>query len=568
MKKTKILSLLGAVLVLSLSSCNIGAVNIVVGNSSSDSSSIEETTSEQTTEDGTTSSDASSENNNNDNTESLDNSEDSKTNESSTVVETTELVEETTSSSSSDSNPEIWENDDEYFTEEYSFNHTWVAADFGSSVSSQKLTAGSLTLDGLTWSYTAVSTYFADDTNNNKGLQIGSSNNPQTEGWTLSCDFGETVQITYFSVVLSCGSQGSFSYDVSIDNNSVFSNTSSSTSPSTYSTNLSSIGSSLSLTLTASSKAMYIDTMYFILLVNKDSNLIGGSGAPDYSGDGSDSPSTGGSSSGEYEIDPTIESRDPITPGTGSIPSTKYTVSSSTVTNYYKDIDMTETGTKLEKDLHDLISSMTMYSYGDARYILCYADESVYYPGYVYGFYDGDLLNAEWDQGATWNREHTWPCVRMYASNSTGGRPDNYTKNRTSDLHNLRACCSTGNTARGAGYFDTYSSSNTFYPNYTKGALSGSTHRYEGDFRGDAARICFYMYVRYGRYDDEITLNLSSNISDLDYYTMGNLSTLLTWNQEDPVDEFETQRNNRIYEYQGNRNPFIDYPDLANNLFA
>lgn len=42
----------------------------------------------------------------------------------------------------------------------------------------------------------------------------------------------------------------------------------------------------------------------------------------------------------------------------------------------------------------------------------------------------------------------------------------------------------------------------------------------------------------------------------------------MIWHEEDPVDEFEIQRNNRIYEYQGNRNPFIDYADLATILYA
>ena len=87
-------------------------------------------------------------------------------------------------------------------------------------------------------------------------------------------------------------------------------------------------------------------------------------------------------------------------------------------------------------------------------------------------------------------------------------------------------------------------------------------HEYKGDFRGDTARILFYMYVRYEG------LNLTSNTNGINDTTMGNLSTLLTWNELDPVDDFETQRNNRIYEYQGNRNPFIDYSSLANTIFA
>lgn len=67
------------------------------------------------------------------------------------------------------------------------------------------------------------------------------------------------------------------------------------------------------------------------------------------------------------------------------------------------------------------------------------------------------------------------------------------------------------------------------------------------------------------RYD---FLSLADDIYNASETSMGKLSVLLRWNELDPVDDFEIQRNNRIYEFQGNRNPFIDYPLLANTLFA
>ncbi|MCD8203649.1 MAG: endonuclease, partial [Coprobacillus sp.] len=48
----------------------------------------------------------------------------------------------------------------------------------------------------------------------------------------------------------------------------------------------------------------------------------------------------------------------------------------------------------------------------------------------------------------------------------------------------------------------------------------------------------------------------------------GDLATLIEWNTEDPVDDFEKQRNNRIEEYQGNRNPFIDHPEYASKIYS
>ena len=49
---------------------------------------------------------------------------------------------------------------------------------------------------------------------------------------------------------------------------------------------------------------------------------------------------------------------------------------------------------------------------------------------------------------------------------------------------------------------------------------------------------------------------------------LGDLALLLQWNQTDPRDDFEMNRNNYIYTWQVNRNPFIDYPLLANYVFG
>ena len=44
------------------------------------------------------------------------------------------------------------------------------------------------------------------------------------------------------------------------------------------------------------------------------------------------------------------------------------------------------------------------------------------------------------------------------------------------------------------------------------------------------------------------------------------LDTLIQWHLDDPVDAFEMRRNDRIEYHQGNRNPFIDYPELLDYL--
>lgn len=89
----------------------------------------------------------------------------------------------------------------------------------------------------------------------------------------------------------------------------------------------------------------------------------------------------------------------------------------------------------------------------------------------------------------------------------------------------------------------------------------------QGSWRGDVARSLFYMAVRFESLNvvngDPIELS-SGNPS----YQIGDLATLLTWNTSDPRDDFEMNRNNYIYTWQMNRNPFIDYPSLADYIFG
>lgn len=67
--------------------------------------------------------------------------------------------------------------------------------------------------------------------------------------------------------------------------------------------------------------------------------------------------------------------------------------------------------------------------------------------------------------------------------------------------------------------------------------------------RGNIARALFYMHKKYG-------LKLSAHM----------IKMLVRWNREDPPSNQEIERNNKIESIQGNRNPYIDNPDLANKL--
>ena len=97
-----------------------------------------------------------------------------------------------------------------------------------------------------------------------------------------------------------------------------------------------------------------------------------------------------------------------------------------------------------------------------------------------------------------------------------------------------------------------------------------------GKRKGDMARAILYMAIRYeGGVDpntgqSEPDLELTNDRSKIVITSaspayMGLLSTLLAWHAADPPDNAERERNEVIFSFQGNRNPFIDHPEWATN---
>ncbi|MBI9008567.1 MAG: endonuclease [Tenericutes bacterium] len=177
-------------------------------------------------------------------------------------------------------------------------------------------------------------------------------------------------------------------------------------------------------------------------------------------------------------------------------------------------------------------------SYDDARYILDETDADPDVPGNVILVYSRLSVSGVWDYGATWNREHVWP--QSLLGTSAGGT------NIASDLHNLMAADPDFNSSRGNKYFDNATTTVAYEP--------------PDEVKGDVARILFYMIVMYDY------LNLVDELPVV--YEMALLATLLEWHEMDPVDDWEENRNDVIFSYQDNRNPFIDYPHFVEMIFG
>lgn len=219
---------------------------------------------------------------------------------------------------------------------------------------------------------------------------------------------------------------------------------------------------------------------------------------------------------------------------------------------FYESLNGIDDQVEFFNKLRDLIS-VKQITYNDARIVLEKSDISTTNSNKLLGIYDGKLLNNKWDSGKTWNREHVWPRSRfgVYRESMDREIPSIY-----SDVHNLRAADIETNKNR-----SNYLFKNPQTPT-SKNTVIGTSFYYPGDSqKGDVARILLYMVLRYKNLRLLDIHESTSNYSP-EGNSFGTLSTLLKWHIDDPVDEFELNRNNVIYKYQKNRNPFIDYPNL------
>ncbi|MCB0475163.1 MAG: endonuclease [Flavobacteriaceae bacterium] len=237
---------------------------------------------------------------------------------------------------------------------------------------------------------------------------------------------------------------------------------------------------------------------------------------------------------------------------------------------YYNGVDFSLNGMALKAVLSAKISSNnTPLPYTSSSYDVWNADkdsdEDPNNTNNVILIYNGQSepkTNTEGDDNIgtypkIWNREHVFPkSLATPKLNTDNPGPG-------TDMHNIRACNKTVNTARDNAKFIDGS-----------GSYSGNTtYWYPGDeFKGDVARMVMYMYLRYDGNGSSIaeTQCLPKNVG------VGNpvsndsnmIDLFLQWNADDPVSEIERQRNVISEEKQGNRNPFIDNPYLATKIWG
>lgn len=231
------------------------------------------------------------------------------------------------------------------------------------------------------------------------------------------------------------------------------------------------------------------------------------------------------------------------------------------------------TGKALQQALHDIIDDHTVIPYDNLYNCFLttdvrpgnivwdmYSDKPGSTPAYVYTYGTGQECGNYNSEADCFNREHSFPkswfddASPMYSDLFHLYPTDGYVNNRRSNYP-------FGETAN-----PSWTSSNgsmvgpSSWPGYT-GIVFEPIDEYKGDF----ARTYFYMATRY--YGEDAGWSGSDMTSGAQPKPWA-LSMLLAWHRADAVSTKETNRNNEVYKYQNNRNPFIDDPQFAEKIWG
>lgn len=271
-------------------------------------------------------------------------------------------------------------------------------------------------------------------------------------------------------------------------------------------------------------------------------------------------------------------------------------VSDGSVGGYYSQVN-TSSPEQLRCTLHALIRNHTVYPYsGGTTNTWTVLEAAQTDPAnanqiidvYRNRAYTKVSARAGTGSGLTYNREHTWPNSLGFPSTTGDLGLDNapYT-----DAHMLYLSDTQWNADRGNSPYGNCTVPASCAEDVTEanGGFGGGSGTYPGNSnwygnntfetwghrKGDVARAVMYMAIRYeggldsrGQTepdleltDDRAKIIATSNYAQPAY--MGLLSDLLAWNLADPPDTAERARDEVVFTYQHNRNPFVDHPEWA-----
>lgn len=110
----------------------------------------------------------------------------------------------------------------------------------------------------------------------------------------------------------------------------------------------------------------------------------------------------------------------------------------------------------------------------------------------------------------------------------------------------------------------------TFVGHPVSGQGGGNNYVYEpaDEYKGDFARVFMYMFTTYENISWKSDKSWMFEVGSEDMFKPWAVALLLKWHRQDPVSQKEIDRNEAIYRIQGNRNPYIDAPELAEYVWG
>lgn len=241
-----------------------------------------------------------------------------------------------------------------------------------------------------------------------------------------------------------------------------------------------------------------------------------------------------------------------------------------------------ENGAELKTELHNLLKNHTRLPYGSRDYnqIACtwtvFKKSDVRPNGKVWDMYSNNSYNFSNGAGATkgMNIEHSVPKSWWGdAYDETATPLTRFKYDGSYDLHHLTPSDAAANTAKSnypLGEVDSPLFDNGVTKVGTGQANGRATNLFEpaDEYKGDFARMYLYFVTCYQDYSwksSALSMFAQNSYPTLNAYGQ---SLLLKWHRQDPVSQKEIDRNNAVYSFQGNRNPFIDYPNMVEYIWG
>ena len=239
---------------------------------------------------------------------------------------------------------------------------------------------------------------------------------------------------------------------------------------------------------------------------------------------------------------------------------------------YYNNVDAKSSPSAILDALNGIISGHTVISYNNLE---PYYAQTDLYSDTIWDMYStcnftmDDANCSQKNVCDCWNKEHSIP--QSWFGESSPMKSDLFHVYPTdARVNNYRSNLPYGETSNTSSWITNDANHHALGNKGTSSfsGFTGTVYEPDDEFKGDLARTYFYMCARYrsnALNSSEGTNVFTSTPTDLTTYAK---NLFLKWHRQDPVSQKEIDRNQAVYGIQKNRNPFIDYPELAEYIWG